>query len=56
MRIDIITIGHSQGIRLPKSLLTHCGFHKSVELEIKNGEMIKKTASSSYGLERCLCR
>ena len=40
MRIDIITIGHSQGIRLPKSLLTHCGFHKSVELEIKNGEMI----------------
>ena len=40
MRIDIKTIGNSQGIRLPKSLLTHCGFHKSVELEIKNGEMI----------------
>ena len=40
MLIDIVTIGHSHGIRIPKSLLTHCGFQKSVELEVRNGEMI----------------
>ncbi|MBS0185761.1 MAG: AbrB/MazE/SpoVT family DNA-binding domain-containing protein [Proteobacteria bacterium] len=34
MRLNIIPIGNSQGIRLPKTLIEQCGFGKTVEVEV----------------------
>lgn len=40
MKIDIIKIGNSQGIRIPKTIMEQCGFTDSVEMEIKDGSLI----------------
>jgi antitoxin MazE len=40
MRIDIVQIGNSKGIRLPKSVLDICHFEDAVDLEIKQGMVI----------------
>lgn len=39
MRIDIIKIGNSKGIRLPKAVLDQCGFRDQVELDVQDGEV-----------------
>lgn len=36
MKIPLIKIGNSQGVRLPASLIKQCGFKKEVEMEVKN--------------------
>ena len=36
MKTNIVRIGNSKGIRLPKSILEQCGFKDSVELEVEN--------------------
>ena len=40
MKIDIIKIGNSQGIRIPKTIMEQCGFTDSVEIEIKDGSLV----------------
>lgn len=40
MNIDLINIGNSKGIRLPKSLIEACGFEKTLNLELKEGQLI----------------
>jgi antitoxin MazE len=40
MHIDIIKIGNSKGIRIPKSLLEQCGFDKEAELTIEENKII----------------
>lgn len=40
MRIDIVQIGNSKGIRLPKYVLDICHFEDAVDLEIKKGMVI----------------
>jgi antitoxin MazE len=40
MKIDIIRIGNSQGIRLPKAIIEQCGFEKSLELEVRGHEVV----------------
>jgi antitoxin MazE len=42
MKIDIIKIGNSQGVRIPKTIMKQCGFGESVEIEIKDGNLILK--------------
>jgi antitoxin MazE len=44
MKIDIIKIGNSQGIRIPKTIMEQCGFSESVEIEIKDGNLVLKPA------------
>ena len=39
MKANIIRIGNSQGIRIPKPLLEQCHFGKTVELEVRNGHL-----------------
>ncbi|MGF1590544.1 MAG: AbrB/MazE/SpoVT family DNA-binding domain-containing protein [Pleurocapsa sp.] len=39
MKIDIIKIGNSQGVRIPKTIMEQCGFGESVEMEIKDGNL-----------------
>jgi antitoxin MazE len=40
MKAQLIRIGNSQGIRIPKALLEQCHFEKSVELEVHDGVLI----------------
>jgi len=40
MKIDIIKIGNSQGIRIPQAIMEQCGFGDSIEMEIKNGSLV----------------
>lgn len=49
MKIDIIKIGNSQGIRIPKTIMKQCGFGKLVEIEIKDGNLILKPAETRVG-------
>ena len=42
MHMEIVTIGNSQGIRLPKSILEQCGFGKTVEAEVVDHQLIIK--------------
>lgn len=42
MQVDIIAIGNSRGIRIPKALLEQCAFGKSVEITIENKQLILK--------------
>ena len=40
MKIDIIKIGNSQGIRIPKTIMEQCGFTDSVDIKIKDDSLI----------------
>jgi len=40
MRLSIIKIGNSRGLRLPKPILEQCGFEKEVEMEVRNNEIV----------------
>jgi len=42
MRIPIIKIGNSRGIRLPKTIIEQCGFGEEAELEVRNNKIIIK--------------
>lgn len=38
--IDIIKIGNSRGIRIPKAILEQCGFNGKVTMQVRNNEII----------------
>ncbi|MBR5130470.1 MAG: hypothetical protein IKV03_04530 [Alphaproteobacteria bacterium] len=40
MRIKLTKIGNSQGVRLPKALLTDCGFTNEADLEVRHKMII----------------
>lgn len=40
MKAEIIKIGNSKGIRIPKKVLEQCGFNSEVELEIDEGKLV----------------
>ena len=40
MRANIVRIGNSRGLRIPKSLLEACGIRDTVELSIDEGRLI----------------
>lgn len=40
MRVRIVKIGNSQGIRIPRILLEQTGIMKDVELEVKDNQII----------------
>lgn len=44
MKLKLVRIGNSQGIRLPKAVIDQCGLGKEVELEV-DGAMIVIRAS-----------
>ena len=44
MKVDIIRIGNSQGIRLPKAIIEQCGFAKTLELEVRGQEVVLRPA------------
>lgn len=40
MKLPIVKIGNSRGIRLPKAILDQCGFEDVLEIEVKDGTII----------------
>lgn len=42
MKLNIIKIGNSKGIRLPKVLLEQCNLKDTVDVEIKEGALVIK--------------
>ncbi len=42
MRAEIITIGNSKGLRIPKAILEQCGLSGEVDLKVKQGQLIVK--------------
>lgn len=40
MRVKLVKIGNSTGIRLPKSVIQDCGFEGEVELSTQNKNVI----------------
>ena len=52
MITNIVRIGNSRGIRLPKSILDQCHLEGRVEIEVKDNTLIIKPAKSPrYGWE-----
>ena len=49
MKVNIIKIGNSQGVRIPKTIMEQCGFKESVEMEIKDGNLILKPTQVREG-------
>lgn len=53
MKANIIRIGNSQGVRIPKVLLEQTGLGKAVELEVKDHKIIiHSIARSRQGWEK----
>ena len=40
MRVSIIKIGNSRGLRIPQPILEQCGFEKEAEVEVRNNEIV----------------
>lgn len=40
MKAQLIPIGNSQGLRIPKPLIQHCGFQKTVKIEVQGNQLI----------------
>jgi antitoxin MazE len=36
LRLELVRIGNSRGIRIPKPILRQCGFSNTVELRVEN--------------------
>ena len=44
MQIDLVKIGNSQGIRLPKSIIEQAGLTAQLELEVSDGSITIRAA------------
>ena len=42
MIVNVVPIGNSKGIRIPKSVLEQCQITREVDMEIENGKIILK--------------
>lgn len=47
MRIDLVQIGNSQGIRLPKAVIEQAGLTPELELEVSPGAIVIRPVSQT---------
>jgi antitoxin MazE len=40
MKVAIVSIGNSRGVRLPKAVLEQCRFGDAAELSVENGRIV----------------
>jgi antitoxin MazE len=40
MRIELVRVGNSRGIRIPKPLIEQCGFGDTVELRVEQDRLV----------------
>ncbi|HEY3303364.1 MAG TPA: AbrB/MazE/SpoVT family DNA-binding domain-containing protein [Candidatus Binatia bacterium] len=45
MKISVVRIGNSRGIRIPKTILDQCQLGDTVELGVRNGQLVVKPAA-----------
>lgn len=46
MKVPIIAIGNSRGVRLPKAILEQVGFGAEAELRVEDGQVVLSPATS----------
>lgn len=46
MRVELVRIGNSRGIRIPKPLIKQCGLENTVELHVERSRIIIAPAQS----------
>lgn len=46
MRANIVRIGNSQGLRIPKALLEACGIRDRVDLSVEEGRLVVRPVRS----------
>ena len=45
MKVSIVQIGHSRGVRIPKAVFEQCQFEDEVDMEIQNQELVIRSSS-----------
>lgn len=40
MKVSIVSIGNSKGVRIPKSILEQCNFNNEAELKVENKKIV----------------
>ncbi|MGO8790987.1 MAG: AbrB/MazE/SpoVT family DNA-binding domain-containing protein [Terriglobia bacterium] len=40
MKVELIRVGNSRGIRIPKPIIEQCGFEDAVELRVENDHLV----------------
>ena len=40
MKVELIRIGNSRGVRIPKPMIEQCGFGDTVELRVENERLV----------------
>jgi antitoxin MazE len=40
MRLELVPIGNSKGIRIPKPIIEQCGFGETVQLHVQKGRLV----------------
>ncbi len=48
MKVDIIRVGNSRGIRIPKKVLDELGFAEAAELEIADGGLTLRPVADPH--------
>jgi antitoxin MazE len=57
MKAEIVRIGNSRGIRIPKKVIEHCGFHGAVDIDVRDGELvIRATTQARKGWDEAFRR
>ncbi|MFZ5953304.1 MAG: AbrB/MazE/SpoVT family DNA-binding domain-containing protein [Candidatus Rifleibacteriota bacterium] len=44
LKTNLIKIGNSQGIRIPKTIIKQCGLREEVILEVCDGQLVVRSA------------
>ena len=45
MKVNVVRIGNSQGIRIPKTILQQCQLTDALELEVQGNRLVLRSAS-----------
>ena len=40
MKVNLVRIGNSRGLRIPKTIIEECGLGNAVELHVKRGQIV----------------
>jgi len=49
VKVDLIRIGNSKGVRIPKPVIEQCGLGDTVELEVKDKAIVISPAGECRG-------
>jgi antitoxin MazE len=40
MKVELVRVGNSRGIRIPRSIIEQCGFEDTLELRVENNHLV----------------